>query len=114
MWRGRLPGRCGKPFVGAPGQVAAVRNENDGSDDSLTGPQRIVLALLWIYKTAVSPLLASSCKFHPTCSAYAGEAIERHGVAQGSWLALKRLLRCRPLSPGGIDPVPETIGPADA
>ena len=81
---------------------------------SLSVAQRAAVTLLWAYKTAVSPLLPSCCKFYPTCSAYAREAIERHGVASGCWLAAKRLLRCRPFSPGGIDPVPESLGPADA
>ncbi len=65
-----------------------------------------VLVLLF-YKGAVSPLLPSLCKFHPTCSMYAVEAVERHGVRKGLWLAVKRLLRCRPFSPGGCDPVPD-------
>ena len=113
MWRGKLPGCCRKPFVDSPDR-AAVTPANDATRRSLTGPQCLALVLLWAYKTAVSPMLASGCKFHPTCSAYAREAIERHGFARGSWMALKRLLRCRPFAPGGIDPVPETIDPADA
>lgn len=91
-----------------------MRDGNDKPHGRLTVPQRAALALLGVYRMAISPLLASCCKFHPTCSAYACEAVERHGVMRGSWLALKRLLRCRPFAPGGIDPVPESIGPADA
>lgn len=64
------------------------------------------LALLWGYRTAVSPLLAPRCRFLPTCSAYATEAVDRHGAARGVWLALRRLLRCHPLHAGGYDPVP--------
>lgn len=76
-------------------------------------PQAIVLATLRAYKTVVSPLVPPACRFHPTCSAYAGEAIERHGLARGALLAAKRLLRCHPFSPGGIDLVPEPIQQVD-
>lgn len=64
-----------------------------------------VLALLGFYKQAISPVWPSSCKFYPTCSAYATEAVERYGPAQGLWMAARRLLRCRPFHPGGYDPV---------
>ena len=64
----------------------------------------VVLTLLF-YKGTISPLLPSLCKFHPTCSIYAVEAVERYGVRKGLWLAAKRLLRCRPFSQGGYDPV---------
>jgi putative membrane protein insertion efficiency factor len=57
------------------------------------------------YQRAVSPYLPRSCRFRPTCSEYAREAIDRFGAARGSWLALKRLLRCHPFHPGGYDPV---------
>ena len=67
----------------------------------------MVLTLLAVYKGGISPLLPSFCKFYPTCSVYAMEAVERHGVGQGLWLAAKRVLRCRPFSPGGHDPVPD-------
>jgi hypothetical protein len=67
----------------------------------------VLVFLLSVYKAFVSPLLPSSCKFYPTCSEYAKEAVGRHGVARGLCLALGRLLRCRPFSPGGYDPVPD-------
>ena len=68
--------------------------------------QRLLILLLEGYKRWLSPLLPSACRFHPTCSVYAREAIERHGAARGSWLALKRLSRCHPFHTGGLDPVP--------
>jgi len=58
------------------------------------------------YQATLAPLLGGACKFHPSCSHYAVEALERHGAARGSWLALRRLLRCRPFAAGGYDPVP--------
>ncbi|MCY4188451.1 MAG: membrane protein insertion efficiency factor YidD [Bryobacterales bacterium] len=76
-------------------------------------PQSIALAALRAYKALVSPLLPPACRFHPTCSDYAGEAIERHGLARGALLAAQRLLRCHPFSSGGIDRVPETFRQVD-
>ncbi|HKD11563.1 MAG TPA: membrane protein insertion efficiency factor YidD [Thermoanaerobaculia bacterium] len=67
---------------------------------------RIVVALLDFYKKAISPWLPPACRFEPTCSVYAREAIVRHGLGKGSFLAFKRLLRCHPLHAGGFDPVP--------
>jgi putative membrane protein insertion efficiency factor len=58
------------------------------------------------YRNGVSPMLGMHCRFYPSCSAYALEALERHGTARGVWLALKRLTRCHPWHPGGYDPVP--------
>jgi hypothetical protein len=69
-------------------------------------PGRGVVALLRIYKVVVSPLLPPACRFHPTCSDYATEVVERFGVLRGSWLAAKRLARCHPFSAGGFDPAP--------
>jgi uncharacterized protein len=66
-----------------------------------------LLLLIRGYRRLISPLLPPSCRFQPTCSAYALEAIAQHGAAVGSWLAVKRILRCHPWSPGGYDPVPE-------
>jgi putative membrane protein insertion efficiency factor len=64
----------------------------------------IVLGLRF-YKAWISPLLPSACRFHPTCSDYMREAVERYGVARGFWLGLRRLTRCHPLCGGGLDPV---------
>jgi putative membrane protein insertion efficiency factor len=68
--------------------------------------QRLMLALLNAYQQWLSPLLPSACRFHPTCSEYAKQAIRIHGPARGLWLGLRRLARCHPLHPGGLDPVP--------
>lgn len=59
-----------------------------------------------VYQRVLSPLLPNRCRFHPTCSHYAVEAIEKHGAVRGVWLAIKRILKCHPLHPGGYDPVP--------
>jgi uncharacterized protein len=67
----------------------------------------LALALIRFYQTTISPTLPSSCRFYPTCSAYAGEAVERWGVWKGCGLTLRRLLRCRPFGGHGYDPVPE-------
>lgn len=69
----------------------------------LKGP---LIAGIRFYQRAISPLTPPSCRFYPTCSAYAAEAIERYGAARGGWLALRRLLRCHPFHKGGYDPVP--------
>lgn len=58
------------------------------------------------YQIAISPLLPAACRYFPSCSAYAIEALERHGPMRGSWLAVRRIGRCHPFSPGGFDPVP--------
>jgi putative membrane protein insertion efficiency factor len=68
--------------------------------------KRLLLGLIKAYRYLLSPLLGPSCRFYPTCSAYAAEAIDTHGVLRGSWLAVRRILRCHPWHPGGIDPVP--------
>lgn len=67
---------------------------------------RLALLLIKLYQLLLSPLFTGSCRFVPSCSAYAAEAIERHGVLRGTWLALRRLSRCHPLGAAGFDPVP--------
>ncbi|MGH9457392.1 MAG: membrane protein insertion efficiency factor YidD [Thermoanaerobaculia bacterium] len=69
-------------------------------------PRGVLLVLLRGYKRFLSPLLPPACRFEPTCSAYAMEAISRYGALRGCWLALRRLARCHPFHPGGWDPVP--------
>jgi putative membrane protein insertion efficiency factor len=71
---------------------------------------RVLLGLLRAYRFALSPLLGNQCRFAPTCSQYAMEAIERFGALRGSMLAVGRLLRCHPWHAGGLDPVPEHLG----
>lgn len=66
----------------------------------------LLLGLVRLYRRLVSPLLPPACRFYPSCSAYAETALRRHGAARGSWLAARRLVRCHPFHPGGIDPVP--------
>ena len=63
-------------------------------------------ALVRAYRYAVSPMLPPACRFHPSCSEYAQEALQRHGALRGAWLALARVCRCGPWHPGGCDPVP--------
>ena len=67
---------------------------------------RAVLGLVRLYQLLVSPLLPSSCRFHPTCSEYTRQAIESYGLLGGGWLGARRLARCHPFNPGGYDPVP--------
>jgi putative membrane protein insertion efficiency factor len=66
----------------------------------------VLLALIRVYQYLFRPLLGANCRFFPSCSDYAQEALVRHGAAKGSWLALRRILRCHPYHPGGYDPVP--------
>lgn len=68
--------------------------------------RKLVLGSIQFYRYAISPLMANHCRFYPSCSCYAHDAIEQHGVIQGGWLALRRLGRCHPWNPGGFDPVP--------
>ena len=69
-------------------------------------PRRLILALIRGYQRALSPALPPSCRFHPSCSQYALEAVGRYGALRGVWLAARRLARCHPFHPGGFDPVP--------
>ncbi|MEO8507353.1 MAG: membrane protein insertion efficiency factor YidD [Betaproteobacteria bacterium] len=66
----------------------------------------LLLAFIRAYQYLLRPMLGSNCRFYPSCSDYAGEAIERHGAFRGTWLAIKRVARCHPYHPGGFDPVP--------
>ena len=66
----------------------------------------LLLALIRIYKYVISPILGRRCRFFPSCSEYASEALEKHGALKGARLGLKRIFRCHPWNPGGFDPVP--------
>jgi putative membrane protein insertion efficiency factor len=68
---------------------------------------RLLLALIGGYRRWISPLLGQRCRFAPSCSAYAAEAVAVHGAGRGSWLAVRRIARCHPFHPGGHDPVPQ-------
>ncbi len=70
----------------------------------------LLIAIIKFYKFFISPLLGSNCRFYPSCSSYSVEALQRHGAIIGSYLTLKRLLKCHPFHQGGIDPVPEKFG----
>jgi uncharacterized protein len=70
----------------------------------------VLMALIGAYQRYVSPFLGNRCRFHPSCSVYAKTAIETHGALRGSWLALRRLVKCQPFHPGGFDYVPPATG----
>ena len=70
-------------------------------------PKSFILFLLRGYKLLISPLLGQRCRFYPSCSTYTMQAVERFGALRGSWLGVRRIARCHPLNPGGVDPVPE-------
>ena len=70
--------------------------------------KHLFILLIRFYQRCISPLFPPTCRFYPTCSAYAIQAITRFGAIKGGWLAIKRILRCNPLCKGGVDPVPET------
>lgn len=74
-------------------------------------PQRLLVAGVHGYRLLLKPWLGNACRFEPTCSAYALDALGRHGAAAGSYLAARRILRCHPWCDGGCDPVPDTVPP---
>ncbi|HJQ76001.1 MAG TPA: membrane protein insertion efficiency factor YidD [Acidimicrobiia bacterium] len=73
-------------------------------------PRAWLVELIRIYQKLVSPSLGANCRYQPTCSSYAAEAISKFGVWRGGWLGMKRIGRCHPLRPGGYDPVPPNWG----
>ena len=102
-------------------KVSSVNHQDKHKDESyhlrrLLYPfRKIPMGLIRIYQKTISPdhsplmtkiIPGGVCRFHPTCSSYTYEAIEKYGVIKGSWLGLKRIVRCNPFNPGGIDPVP--------
>ncbi len=89
--------RCGIPVSGMPCETPVVRRDP---------VSRVLGFVIRFYQRFVSPALPASCRFHPTCSSYALEALQLHGPMRGSWLSLVRLGKCHPFHPGGLDPVP--------
>jgi putative membrane protein insertion efficiency factor len=107
MWLSCRDASCSKPAY-PPLKVITAQRSNV---DSVSGgtpplPVRLALGLIRAYKVLISPYFAGSCRFLPTCADYAAEAVGRHGVIRGTWLASKRLARCHPLCTAGHDPVP--------
>lgn len=74
--------------------------------------KRMLMGLIRFYRRAISPHLPNSCRFTPTCSQYALDALEQYGALRGGWMSAKRILRCNPFHKGGYDPVPERPEPA--
>ncbi len=75
--------------------------------------KHLLIGLVRLYQYLISPLLGPRCRFHPSCSHYTAEAVERHGALRGGWLAARRLLRCHAWHPGGYDPVPAPNPPTE-
>lgn len=88
-----------------------------GSERPPTPAARVIAlplrGLIWFYRVAVSPWTGANCRFQPTCSDYAEQALRRYGAARGGWLALKRILRCHPWGAHGYDPLPAARSPDD-
>ena len=84
----------------ADGQLARARP---------SAAARVLMALITGYRRFISPLLGPRCRFAPSCSAYALEAVREHGALRGTWLAVRRIGRCHPFNPGGFDPVPPAL-----
>lgn len=95
--------RAANPDLGVSRDCRAARSAA-AATPSL--PARILLIPIRLYRRFISPALPPACRFTPTCSQYAVEAVSRHGALKGGWLAIKRLGRCHPWHPGGEDPVP--------
>lgn len=70
-------------------------------------PRNALVPVLWLYRAAISPLYGDVCRYYPTCSGYALQAVQQHGALRGIWLASRRILRCHPWMAGGVDDVPE-------
>ena len=100
----------GAPTARHPGDGAGSVNAAEG----MSFPARVLLFLVRVYQAFFSALMPSACKFYPSCSQYAAEAVAVHGARRGAWLALKRIGRCHPFSRGGVDLVPGSQHISDA
>jgi uncharacterized protein len=115
-------GRCDSSTQhGSHGEICSTdRRTTETASAPVTQRERrsigawALLLLVRLYILFLSPILGGACKFYPSCSNYACEAVSRHGAWRGSVLTVKRLLRCRPFTTGGFDPVPEVIYKEDA
>lgn len=72
----------------------------------LRWPREVVLGMIRVYQVSLAHIMVSQCRYTPSCSRYTYEAVERYGALRGSWMGVKRILRCHPFHPGGYDPVP--------
>ena len=92
------------------GNCCKISSNNEKSNFFLS----FILSLIKVYRTCVSPFFPASCRFYPTCSAYALKSYQTLGLMRGTYLSLWRILKCNPLYPGGVDPVPGKSGPEPA
>src|SRR5919204_6246998 len=103
----RIADRHSRRGEGSPRPEQALSDPRSAISRALAGTAKhLLIALVRAYQLAISPLLPPACRYYPSCSAYAIEALERHGALRGGWLALRRVGRCHPFRPGGYDPVP--------
>jgi putative membrane protein insertion efficiency factor len=101
--------------VNGSGTADVAVHDHRPPDDARTGPIAwVLLRLVRFYRAWISPVLPPSCRFEPSCSAYALEALTVHGAPRGTWLTVRRLLRCGPWHPGGWDPVPPRKRPDES
>ena len=107
-------GRVAQPGAESAADSSVARAAHDAALARPNWKARILLGFIGAYQGVLSPLMVSPCKFHPTCSRYAAEAIRTHGARRGAWLALRRLGRCHPFGPGGFDPVPDRIDESES
>ena len=91
------------------GGIDTMQNQATGTDRRRNPAVMLVRAIIRLYQITLSPFIGNQCRFHPSCSNYALQAIDRWGAIRGSWLALKRLGRCHPFHEGGFDPVPGAV-----
>jgi len=71
--------------------------------------KKIIIFIITLYQKYISPLKPSTCRFYPTCSEYAIQALSKYGLLRGAWLSVKRIFRCHPFDPGGFDPLPDSL-----